>query len=155
VPLLSRRKNANGFSNAWETQTSDSDKKWRLSAAQIESIYKAGSLGVCKGAVLTNPAQETFAAEAVDTTSSPKTVTVVNNRDAVLDLDGFTFTGKNPGDFAESTTTCTSSLAARKSCQVSITFTPQSTRKRSATLNVNDSNGGSPQTVAFSGTGKD
>lgn len=126
-----------------------------LSAAQIESIYKAGSLGDCKGAVLANPAQEFFATETVDTTSAAKTVTVINNRDLVLDLDGFTFTGNDPGDFAESATTCTSSLAARKSCQVSITFTPQSKGKRTATLNVNDNNSGSPQTVALSGTGKD
>jgi hypothetical protein len=126
-----------------------------LTAAQIESIYKAGSVGVCKAAVLTTPAQETFAAETVDTTSAARTVTLVNNRDVVLDLDGFTFTGSDPDDFAESATTCTSSLAARKSCQVSITFTPQSSGKRSATLNVNDSDSASPQTVALSGTGKD
>jgi hypothetical protein len=126
-----------------------------LSAAQIESIYKAGSLGDCKEGVLASPAQETFAAETVDTTSPVKTLTVINNRDVVLNLDGFTLTGKDPEDFSESTTTCTSTLAARKSCQISITFTPQSTGKRSAILNINNSDSGTLQTVALTGTGKE
>jgi hypothetical protein len=125
-----------------------------LSASQIEAIYKAGSLGVCKAPVITNPAQETFAKETVGTTSPAKTVTIINNRNVVLDMNGFAFTGSDPDDFTESSTTCTTTLASRKSCRVSITFTPQSTGERSATLNVNDSDSGSPQAIALNGTGK-
>jgi len=80
-------------------------------------------------------------------------VTIINNRDVVLTMTGFGFGGADPSDFAESSTTCGSTLAARKSCKVSVTFTPQATGKRSATLEVNDSDPSSPQTVDLSGTG--
>jgi hypothetical protein len=125
-----------------------------LSAAQLGAIYKAASLGDCKASVITSPAEETFSSETVGTTSAAKTITIVNNRDVVLDMNGFTFTGNDPDDFAESSTTCASTLAARKSCKASVTFTPQSTGSRSALLNVNDSDPASPQTVSLSGTGK-
>jgi hypothetical protein len=124
-----------------------------LSASELLAIYKAGSAGVCKAAVILNPAKETFASEVVGVTSPAKTVTLINNRDVVLTIDGFTFAGADPSDFAVSSTTCGSTLAARKSCKVSLTFTPQATGKRSATLNVNDSDSSSPQPVALSGTG--
>jgi hypothetical protein len=126
-----------------------------LSAAQITSIYKAGSLGVCRLPVVTSPAaEETFAAEDVGSTSTAKTITILNNRDVVLDMNGLTIIGNDPDDFTESSTTCASSLAARTSCKVSIVFTPQSTGKRSAGLSVSDSALTSPQIVSLDGTGK-
>jgi hypothetical protein len=39
------------------------------------------------------------------------------------------------------------------SCTISIRFKPTATGLRSATLDVNDDGGGSPQTVALYGTG--
>ena len=46
-----------------------------------------------------------------------------------------------------------STLAAGKSCTISITFTPAALGSRSATLTVKDSGTNSPQTVTLSGTG--
>jgi hypothetical protein len=129
--------------------------KTALPATSLLSIYKAGSAGVCKAAVIANPAEETFPSQSLGTTSSPKTITIINNRDVVLTMDGFTFGGADPSDFPESSTTCGSTLAARKSCKVSVTFTPQAAGKRSATLEVNDSDSSSPQTVSLTGTGEE
>jgi hypothetical protein len=144
-----------GFPRTWNGIIDEVQAyKSALSAAQISTIYKAGSLGVCKASVIASPVGETFATETVGSTSAAKTVTIINNRDIVLDINGFTFSGNDPDDFAESSTTCAGSLAARESCKVSITFTPQSTGKQSAALNVNDSDPASPQTVSLDGTGK-
>jgi hypothetical protein len=128
--------------------------KVALSAANILKIFKAASAGKCKAPVVVTPAKETFASQTVGTTSPAKTVMVLNNRNATVTIDNFTFTGTDPADFGESSTTCGSTLAARKTCKVSVTFTPTQTGKRSAVLDVNDSAAGSPQTVSLSGTGK-
>jgi hypothetical protein len=145
---------SSGFPRTWNGIVDEVQAyKAALPASSLLSIYKAGSAGVCKPAVITNPAKETFTSETVGTTSPAKTVTIINNRDVVLTIDSFGFGGADPSDFAESSTTCESTLAARKSCKVSVTFTPQAAGKRSATLEVNDSDSSSPQSVALSGTG--
>jgi hypothetical protein len=95
-----------------------------------------------------------FAAQTVGTTSAPKAVTITNNRSVVVSMDGFGLTGANGGDFGDPSTTCGSTLAARKSCKVEVTFAPLAAGKRSAVLNVNDTAMGSPQTVNLAGTGK-
>jgi hypothetical protein len=125
-----------------------------LPQAKLLSIYKAGAGGTCKAPVLVTPTSLGFAPLAVGSTSLPKTVTIVNNRNVDLTMLGFGFTGTNPGDFAESSTTCGSTLTARKSCKVGVTFKPDAIGKRSAVLDVNDSDATSPQTVKLSGTGK-
>jgi hypothetical protein len=145
----------NGFLRTWNGVIDEVEAfKVALSSSKILSIFKAGSAGKCKGPVIVTPTKETFALQTVGTTSPAKTVMILNNRDVTLTIDPFTFTGADPADFGESSTTCASTLAARKTCKVSVTFTPRQTGKRSAVLDVNDSAAGSPQTVSLSGTGK-
>jgi hypothetical protein len=128
--------------------------KGALSQVAIQSIYKAGPGGVCKAPVVLTPTGVGFGTLPVGTTSPTKTVTVINNRRAAVTIDGFAFSGTDIADFAESSTTCGSVLAGRKSCQVSVTFTPQATGKRTAVLDVSDTSIGSPQKVNLSGTGQ-
>ena len=128
--------------------------KVALSAAKINAIFKAGQAGKCRAAVIVLPANKTFAAQPVGVTSAPKAFTVTNNRNGDLALAGVTLTGTNPTDFAESSTTCGSTLPARTSCKVNVTFTAGATGRRSAVLNVNDGAVGSPQTVGLKGTGQ-
>ncbi|HZR55527.1 MAG TPA: choice-of-anchor D domain-containing protein [Terriglobales bacterium] len=105
--------------------------------------------------VTVSPTSEKFLATAVGTTSTAKTVTVKNHLKTTLTISGISFTGTNPGDFAESATTCGGTLAAGAACTVSVTFTPTATGARSAVLNISDSaTVGSPQTVPLSGSGK-
>jgi hypothetical protein len=144
-----------GYPRTWNGVIDEVEAfKVALSAANILKIFKAGSAGKCKDPVVVTPSSETFAPQTVGTTSPAKTVMVLNNRNATVTVDSFTFTGADPADFAESSTTCGSTLAARKTCKVSVTFTPQATGTRSAVLNVNDSAAGSPQKVGLSGKGK-
>jgi hypothetical protein len=93
-----------------------------------------------------------FGSHKVGTSSSPSDVTVTNLGNA-LSIQSITITGTNAGDFTE-TNTCGASLAANASCSVSVTFTPQATGSRSATLNLNDSDPTSPQQVTLTGSGE-
>ncbi len=91
----------------------------------------------------------------VGLTSAPKTVTLTNTQNAPLTIGSATITGVDPNDFAVTSSCPTSptALPATKSCQFFVTFTPIASGTRTATLNVNDTAGNSPQTVALSGNG--
>jgi len=93
-----------------------------------------------------------FAAQTVGSTSPPWNVLFGNNLSTALPIS-ITFTGADPGDFAQ-TNTCGASLAPRSMCTISLTFTPTATGTRTATLTVTDSANNSPQTMALTGTGQ-
>jgi hypothetical protein len=107
--------------------------------------------GVAQATV--TPTSLTFAKQSVGTTSAAKNVTLRNNLLTALTISSITFTGADPGDFAE-TDTCDGSVAAQSSCTISVTFKPTATGTRTATLNVNDTANNSPQQVSLTGTGK-
>ena len=95
------------------------------------------------------PASATYATQAVGTTSAAKTFTLSNNQTVTLTSVVISTTG----DFAVSATTCTTSLAAKGKCTISVTFTPTETGTRTGKLSVSDNASNSPQVVALSGTG--
>jgi hypothetical protein len=82
----------------------------------------------------------------VGTTSTAKTVTLSNTGNAPLVIASIATTG----DFAQSNN-CKATLAAGKSCTISVTFTPTGGGLRTGTLAINDNAAGSPQTVPLSG----
>jgi hypothetical protein len=96
------------------------------------------------------PANATYATQAVGTTSAAKTFTLTNDQTVTLTSIGISTTG----DFAVSATTCTTSLAAKGKCTISVTFTPTETGTRTGELSVSDSASNSPQTSSLTGTGK-
>jgi hypothetical protein len=102
------------------------------------------------------PAAVTFAATFVGSTGATRLIRVKNNLRTTLTFAGtpFTFTGTDPGDFAQSATTCGTTLAAGTACTVSVTFIPTGQGVRTAVLNVADSASPSPQTANLAGTGK-
>jgi hypothetical protein len=98
------------------------------------------------------PTSLSFGSVTHGTTSAAKLVTVTNNQSAALSISA-SLSGTNPGDFLK-TTTCGASLAAFKSCTVSVKFKPAATGARSAMLVVTDSpDTGSPHKIGLSGTG--
>ena len=108
-----------------------------------------------------SPASISFGGQPKNTTSTPpQTATLVNASNATLTFS-VSFTGTNPGDFAETigSDTCSTlggQLAPNASCTIGVTFTPSASGSRTATLKITDnSNGvaGSTQTVSLSGTG--
>jgi hypothetical protein len=101
-----------------------------------------------------SPTSLTFAAQTVGTTSTSQTITLTNvSGGTAITITSITITGTNPTDFAQ-TNTCGTSVLPKKSCTITVTFTPSATGARSASVSVADNAGLSPQTVPLSGTGQ-
>jgi hypothetical protein len=105
----------------------------------------------CGATVSVSPTSLTFT-QADGTTSTPQTVTLLNNTSSTVTITSIGFTGANQSNFAQ-TNTCGSSVAAGASCTISVTFTPNTTGAFTATLQITDSASNSPQTVSLAGTG--
>jgi trimeric autotransporter adhesin len=95
----------------------------------------------------------TFLPQPQNITSAQQNITLTNTGGASLTGIGLTKGGSDPGDFAISNTTCTSTLTAGANCTISVTFTPTVLGARSATLSVADNALGNPQIIDLSGTG--
>ena len=89
-----------------------------------------------------------FGKEKVGTTSLPQTVTMSNQGKAALAIHSM----KTTGQFS-ATSTCGTSLAAKASCTIRVTFSPTSTGLKSGTVQINDSASTKPQVIALSGSG--
>jgi hypothetical protein len=88
----------------------------------------------------------------VGTTGSAHTITLTNMGGATINLWQMALLGTNPGDFSTAADGGTT-LAASGDCTVSVTLTPTATGARMALLLFSDDAGGSPQSIALSGTG--
>jgi hypothetical protein len=95
-----------------------------------------------------SPTTLTFASQTVGTTSTAQTATLTNSGNAPLNITGISASG----DFAQ-TNTCATSLAIGSSCQISVTFAPSAAGNRTGSITIAQSGGGSPPTIALSGTG--
>jgi uncharacterized repeat protein (TIGR03803 family) len=93
-----------------------------------------------------------FGPVVVNTSSTAMRVLLTSAGTTNLNISSLAITGANAGDFAQ-TNNCPPSMAPGTNCILYVTFTPSTLAAESATLNVNDSAVGSPQTVALSGTG--
>ncbi len=86
-------------------------------------------------------------------TGSAQTVTLTNHSpDHAVPVYGVGVTGTNGALFAQ-TNTCGTSVAPGTSCTISVTFTPKSKGTKTATLNVADGGGDTPQKVTLAGHG--
>jgi len=106
--------------------------------------------------VFANPAQVAFGTVNVNSTSSPQTVSLLNNTKSGVTGIAITFTGANASDFSQQMagSTCGTTLAAGANCTIDVVFTPTTGGSEIATLNIAFTGAsGSPQTVALSGTG--
>jgi hypothetical protein len=99
-----------------------------------------------------NPTSANFGNQATGTTSNPQPVTLTNVGTAQLAISSIVISGGNAGDFAQ-TNNCGTGLAPNNSCTINVTFTPSTTGTRTSSVVITDTAGGSPHTVALSGTG--
>jgi Abnormal spindle-like microcephaly-assoc'd, ASPM-SPD-2-Hydin len=93
-----------------------------------------------------------FGNQLINTTGATQTITLTNTGTGPLSINNFKLGGTNPGDFAQ-TNNCPGTLAVNANCTINVTFSPNATGTRTATLSINDNAPNSPQTVALSGTG--
>ena len=116
------------------------------SASQKVSVSGTGT------AMNVTPTSLNFGSVNLGSTSAAQVVSVTNVSSSSVSITSVTVSGTNSSDFAK-TNNCPGTLGAGATCTVSVTFTPGGAGARSATLNINDTGGASPQTVALSGTG--
>src|ERR1700685_182562 len=102
-------------------------------------------------AVSVTPQSATFGSQYVGTSGLPKSVTVMNNGNAALDIGSVTTSLNDFGTLSA----CGNSLAPGSSCAIGVFFDPTTSGPRTGTLTINDNAPGSPQTVALTGTGQD
>jgi hypothetical protein len=93
-----------------------------------------------------------FGGQALGLASPPVAVTFTNEGTSMLTITSISLTGANSADFSQ-TNNCGSSVGAGASCTINVTFTPTVLGPLSATVTIVDSDPGSPQAVALSGTG--
>jgi hypothetical protein len=93
-----------------------------------------------------------FGDQEVGTSSAPVPVKMTNKGTTSLSISGITIVGTNAGDFSQ-VNNCGNSLPAKGSCTIQVTFSPTGTGQRSASLQISDDGGGSPQSVSLTGTG--
>ncbi|WP_435137635.1 choice-of-anchor D domain-containing protein [Actinacidiphila sp. bgisy144] len=123
------------------------------SAAQLSDleVFPSGSgttTPPSSATLAASPTSLDFGSVAPGITSTAQSVTLTNNGSAAAPISSITASG----DFAQ-TNTCGTSLAAKASCTVSVTFTPSTTGSRTGTLTVTGDASAGPTTVALSGTG--
>ncbi len=108
-----------------------------------------------KGTEITlSPSPASFGKVAVGSTSAPVTVTLTNNGTTSVTIDTVTITGTDATDFAITGNLCASAVVAGGgTCTMTLTFAPGATGSRTGTLNVTDTDSGSPQTDTLKGTG--
>jgi hypothetical protein len=95
-----------------------------------------------------SPKSLAFKNEAAGTTSASKAVTLTNSGTGPLAIGSIV----TSGDFSE-TNNCSSSLAAKSSCTVNVTFNPSVTGAITGALTFNDNASPNQQVIKMTGTG--
>jgi hypothetical protein len=98
-------------------------------------------------AISLQPTALSFAAQAVATASAAQTITVTNTGSAALTVSQVVVTG----DFHETDTCTTGSIAIGSSCIIDVSFLPTATGTRSGVLTVYGNVAGGQATVALTG----
>lgn len=92
-----------------------------------------------------------FPPQLIGSTSVKQTETLTNTGSAVLNISNINITGENVADFNANNTNCSSTLDIGSSCTINVTFKPAQLGPRSASIEISDDTGGSPQSVSLTG----
>jgi len=108
--------------------------------------------GTAAPIVQLSSASLSFSNQNDGSTSSSQSVTVTNNGNASLTSIVISVTGTNSSEFAQ-TNNCGSTLAQSAGCSISVTFSPLTAGSKSASVQIADNAGNSPQSISLTGTG--
>jgi hypothetical protein len=120
------------------------------SASSKPQIIELNGIGTVAGV---QPETLNFGTQVVGSKSAPQPVTLTNTGSAAISITEISIYELYYKDFQESNN-CPSSLAPQASCTINVTFKPGEKGAHTATLDISDSGGGSPQKVSLSGTGE-
>jgi hypothetical protein len=118
---------------------------------------KVALAGVGTGITI-SPVAVNFGEETVGSTRSVAQITLTNLGTSAVLLGAIGQTGANSGDF-KTANNCGKSVAMNgklhcRSCMIKVAFKkPTATGARSTSVSMTDNGGGSPQTIALTGTG--
>ena len=104
-------------------------------------------------AVKLSPTQLTFPPQKNGSTSPPQKIVLTNVSNSPIDFTrGIYIGGTDYNNFFESNN-CPATLNGGASCSIHVIFAPRKTGSLSGSVIITDTGGGSPQSVALSGTG--
>jgi hypothetical protein len=118
-------------------------------AGFLPNTSETGRSGSGKWVKLT-PESLNFGSQKAETETSPQSVSVTNTGTTAITIADILTSGI---DFNQ-TNNCPSTLAPAANCQIQVTFKPATTGDRMATLQIDDSDPMSPQTIVLTGTGQ-
>jgi hypothetical protein len=121
----------------------------RDSASSKPQVIQVSGAGTLVGL---SPRSLSFGGQEVGSTSDPLMVTVRNHGSVPVTFSTIATDGPNASNFTQMNN-CNTQLSPGSSCTIRIRFTPNKPGERTATLNVGDNGGGSPQMVSLSGIG--
>jgi hypothetical protein len=119
--------------------------------AGAQTITVNGSGAVALATMQLEPAGLFYPFQVVGTTSAIQAITVENNSASSVTSIVIATSGTDKGDFAISSNSCTTSLAATTGCSFYVSFTPGAAGARVASVTITDSAG--TQTVQLAGYG--
>ena len=127
-----------------------------LGSLNVANVVNNWPTSTTSPVVSLSPTSLTFATTTIGVASATQAITLKNTGKSALILngtgEGIAITGTNATSFTQ-TNTCGTSVAAGASCIITVTFKPTAAGALSASLHVTDNAYGSPQAVAFAGTG--
>lgn len=115
------------------------------------------AVGAAPPPISFTPSSVSFSPQGVGVTSTPINIQVTNNSaNTTQDLSSFSMIGADTSDFYFATGNCNVALSPHQTCDMSITFKPQSGGIRSAIEEVYDASWGSGTTASLrlSGNGE-
>jgi len=123
-------------------------------SAGTQAVALAGFGVVSTSSALLLQSVLQFPKETIGFTSPNQSATFENTGDSPLTISSIVLGGANPGDFAMSSCSTVSPLAAFSSCNVNVTFTPTAGGARTATVTITYTGAaGSPAVITLSGMG--
>lgn len=99
------------------------------------------------------PGSLTFNPISQGATEAAQPIQLTNIGSAALHVSSVALGGANPQDFSTNNNCTTNAIAVNASCTINVSFTPQATGARSATITLTDDAPNSPQTLFVQGTG--
>ena len=106
-----------------------------------------------EGTVITiSPVAVNFSDETVGSMSSVEQITLTNPGTSAVSIGAIGLTGTNSGDF-KTANNRGKSVAMNGTCIIKVAFKTTASGAQSASVTMTDNGGGSPQTVALTGTG--
>jgi dienelactone hydrolase len=138
--------------NPHEVTVGDFNGDGRLDLVAPSEFSSTVSVLLEAGTVTLSPPSVNFGVQLLGSSSPTRTVTLTNIGTSTLNISSIVITGNDFGDFSEKNT-CSSSLASKAHCTISVTFMPGQLGPRTASVTLTDSDPGSSQSVPLNGFG--